>query len=472
MSNPAVAYQPRKMSSEDHAAIFEPLQFRNLTVKNRLFRSSISGRIDNYNGSGTLARLNFEERFARGGAGAIISSHVPIDVRGRVLPNYATIDSDDRIAFWRAAGERVHRHDCKFILQLSYSGRQQDIGGIENLKRRPLGVTAKPDQFNGLGSTAMPAVEVKALIGQFVTAARRAREAGVDGIELHSSNGYLFTQFLSSAINERQDDYGGSLRNRARFLLEVIGEMRKEVGPGFFLMVKLGPVDHHNAVTFWEPRGNTLQDGIQIAKWIEEAGADAIHVSTGSMFPHPRNPAGPMPYEVGALTYQSMIASGTHTFRNYILFRYRLLRPLLRLLWSRTQDFLAPDGTADPDKVEGLNLPDARAIKEAVGIPVVCTGGFQRARRIAAALRAGDCDAVSIARPLLANPNLPRDFLEGWDGPVKPPCSYCNRCLLNVLEHPLGCYDEDRFEGRGGYDAMIAEVMSIFEDETDCCSPG
>src|SRR5215472_5914236 len=116
---PAPTHQPpADVDPADRALIFAPLQFRNLSVKNRLFRSSISGRIDNYNGTGTLARLNFEERFARGGVSAIISSHVPIDVRGRVLPNYATIDHDDRVPFWRAVGERVHRHDCKFILQL------------------------------------------------------------------------------------------------------------------------------------------------------------------------------------------------------------------------------------------------------------------------------------------------------------------------------------------------------------------
>src|SRR5580704_2815283 len=103
---------PASVNPDDRALIFNPLKFRNLAVKNRLFRSSISGRIDNYNGSGTQARINFEERFARGGVGAIISSHVPIDVRGRVLPNYAMIDHDDRIAFWRTVGEHVHRHDC------------------------------------------------------------------------------------------------------------------------------------------------------------------------------------------------------------------------------------------------------------------------------------------------------------------------------------------------------------------------
>ena len=126
--------------------IFEPLKFTSSlgVVKNRIFRSSISGRFDNYDGSGTHARINWEEKFARGGVGAIISSYVPVHVRGRILPNFAMIDSDGKIPFWRAVAERVHRYKddngvpCKYIAQLSHSGRQQDMGGVENLfkKRR------------------------------------------------------------------------------------------------------------------------------------------------------------------------------------------------------------------------------------------------------------------------------------------------------------------------------------------------
>ena len=97
--------------------IFEPLKFRNLAVKNRIFRSSISGRFDNYDGSGNLARINWEEKFARGGVGAIISSFVPVHIRGRIMPNYAMIDSDDKIPFWRKVGEKVHEYDCKYIMQ-------------------------------------------------------------------------------------------------------------------------------------------------------------------------------------------------------------------------------------------------------------------------------------------------------------------------------------------------------------------
>ena len=121
--------------------IFQDLQFRNFTVKNRIFRSNISGRFDNYDGSGNPARINWEVKFARGGVGAIISSFVPVNVRGRIVPNYAMIDHDDKIPFWRAVGNAVHEYDCKFIMQLSHSGRQQDIPGIENQYRRALNST-------------------------------------------------------------------------------------------------------------------------------------------------------------------------------------------------------------------------------------------------------------------------------------------------------------------------------------------
>ena len=101
---------------------FNPSKFRNLTVKNRFFRSNVSGRFDNYDGSGNQARINWEVKFAKGGVGAIISSFVPVQLRGRIVPNYAMIDHDRHIPFWRAVGKAVHEHDCRFILQLSHGG--------------------------------------------------------------------------------------------------------------------------------------------------------------------------------------------------------------------------------------------------------------------------------------------------------------------------------------------------------------
>ena len=430
--------------------IFQPLQFRNLTVKNRIFRSNIAGRFDFYNGSGSQARMNFEERFAKGGVGAIISSHVPVQIRGRILPNYATIDCDERIPFWRRLGEKIHQYDCGYILQLSHGGRQRDIPGVENDKNKGLSSTNKADPLHGFLCQAMTRGEIKQVTQCFADGARRAREARLDGVELHACNGYLITQFLSSGINDRRDEYGGSLENRARFLLDIVRAIRKELGNDFHLQVKLSAADHNNAVAFWQKKGNTLQDSIQIGKWLEELGVDALHISTGSSFPHPLNPPGGFPLEDAVRVYDTMLSSGVHTFRFYLLLRYRVLHPIFKFLWNRTKS----------DVIEGINLNDAQEIKRNVNMPVLCTGGFQTASYIRKAISEGHCDGVAIARALVANPDLAKIFAQGRDLPDKP-CTYCNKCLLHVVEDPFGCYDVSRYDG--DYEKMMQEIMSVFE---------
>lgn len=426
--------------------IFSPLAFRNLTVKNRIFRSNVSGRFDNYDGSGTQTRINWEVKFARGGVGAIVSSFVPVHIRGRIVPNYATIDRDDRIPFWRELGKRVHEHGCKFILQLSHGGRQRDVQGIEYEKG--LSSTDKPDPLHGFEAERATIPQIKEIVGFFAQGARRAREAGLDGVELHAANGYLFTQFLSSAINDRQDEYGGSLENRARFLLEVVAAIRAEAGKDFHLQVKLSTTEMANAMVTGESRGNTIKESVEVCKWLEKAGVDAIHVSSGAFFPHPRNPAGDLPIESLVKTYDSMISSGTKTFRNFIFFKGKLTSDFFRRRWIKEAGSV----------IEGVNLADAHAVKKAVNIPVICTGGFQTASFIGDALVKGKCDAVSIARSLIANPDLPLQFQAGKDRPDRP-CTYCNKCLVNAVENPLGCYEESRFPSR---EAMIADIMSVF----------
>jgi 2,4-dienoyl-CoA reductase-like NADH-dependent reductase (Old Yellow Enzyme family) len=108
----------------ENDVIVQPLRFRNLTVKNHIFQSKISGRFNNYEGSGTQTRLNWAENFAQGGVRAILSSFCSAHIRGRIVPNYAMIDDDGRIPFWRKVGEIVHGNDCKFISQLGHSGRR------------------------------------------------------------------------------------------------------------------------------------------------------------------------------------------------------------------------------------------------------------------------------------------------------------------------------------------------------------
>src|SRR6188508_3648628 len=432
-----------------YETIFTPLTFRGLTIKNRILRSNAAGRFDQYDGTGAQPRINWEVKFARGGVGAIVSSFVPVHPRGRILPNYATIVSDDRIPFWKALGDAVHAHDCKYILQLSHGGRQRDIPTIDY----PLGLssTGKKDPLHGFECEAMTLAQIKEAVSAFAEGARRAREAGLDGVELHGANGYLITQFLSSAINDRKDEYGGSLENRARFVIEIVKAIRARVGNDFHLQMKISVHEHNDAIAFFGigPSGNTWEESVQVCTWLEEAGVDAIHASVGSFFPHPRNPAGvDLPVDQLAKTYDSMISSGDLAFRNYLIFRS--LPGYARRQWI--------DAGPRPENIEGQNLPDARRVKAAVKVPVICTGGFQTASVIAAAIKRGDCDAVSAARPLIANNDLVEIFRRGQDRADRP-CTYCNRCLVNVVENPFGCYEESRYPSR---DAMVAEIMSVF----------
>ena len=432
--------------------IFEPLHFRNLKVKNRIFRSNIAGRFDNYDGSGTQTRINWELKFAAGGVGAIISSFVPVHPRGRIIPYYATIDRDDRIPFWRAVGEAVHRHDCRFIMQLSHGGRQRDIPDLGYPKGQS--ATDRKDPLHGFECDRMTAADIREVVAAFAEGARRARDADLDGVELHGANGYLITQFLSSAINDRTDEYGGSLENRARFVLEIVKAIRARVGRDFHLQMKISATEHNNALFLLkhEKPGNTVEESAQVCRWLVEAGVDAIHVSTGSSFPHPRNPAG-SDLDMAALanTYEALGSSGTNTFRNLLLFHNDVTAGLFRKQWL--------DAGVPKDAIEGLSLADSRVIKQAVPVPVICTGGFQTASVIRKAITDGDCDAVSMARPLVANNDLVRQFEAGKDRADRP-CTYCNRCLVHVVEHPLGCYEPSRYPSR---EAMVEDILSVYQ---------
>jgi len=448
----------RAPSGATPRGVLAPLVMRNLTLKNRVLRSSISGRFDHEDGTPTQTRLNWETLTAEGGVGGIITSYVPVLMSGRIIAGYATIHEDRLIEPWSAIARAVQHHGSRMIMQLSHSGRQMDVPGVQNLHRSTLSATNRPESLHGFPTRAMTLAEIEHMVHAFARAAWRAREAGMDGVELHAANGYLFSQFLSSGINDRRDRYGGSLFNRARFLLDVIGAIRAEVGPGFHLQVKLSAIDLNDVIPGEKP-GNTLDETIQVARWAEASGADALHVSIGSLFPHPLNPPGDFAFNTIASTYDAMLSSGEHTFRNYLFFRYPTLRPVFALLWNRMK-------RGRP--VEGVSAAEALAIKRAVGIPVISTGGWQTRSVIDAGIEGGHFDAVAIARGLIANPDLVRHWEAGLEVPPRP-CTHCNKCLLNAPKNPLGCYEPGRFDGDP--ERMIEAIMRIYRVSSELVVP-
>lgn len=449
------------VSPSKNDPIFQPLTINGLTFKNRIVRSSLGGRVDYYNGSMSDARIAWDRRFARGGISAIISSNAGIRTDGIAVPGYASIDNDGTIPSWRAVVREVHKYDCRYIIQLHFSGRQRDIPRKEFIGVLAMSATDKPDLLYGLRSRRMTTSEIRDLVQDYGRAARRAREAGADGIEIVACNGYILHQFLSSAINDRTDEYGGDLRARARLLLEVMASVRAAVGREFFVSMKLSGKDDHNAYTAPLNRtiGNTIDDTGEVSRWLAEAGLDAIHLSQGDSFPHPRIPAGLLPTDEARRPYAAMFYEGTRAPTTFFLLQFALFRRLIEWNWGRRMPYKRR-GVLLPEKIEGMNQYDAAKIKQASGLPVICVGGWQTAGRIREALNAGHCDVISIARGLLANPDLVHRFAEGQNAPEKP-CTYCNKCAVNALLHPLACWDESRFESR---EQMYEEAYRVYKE--------
>ena len=231
----------------------------------------------------------------------------------------------------------------------------------------------------------------------------------------------------------------------------MIKAIRAEVGNDFHLQAKLNAVDFGDALYPWEKKGNTLDESIQIMKWAEAAGVDGIHVSIGSIFPHPLLPPGGFPPDELNWWYGGMASSGVRGYMNYTLFHFKVLRPIFLYFWNRTKKH---------HPIEAVSSEYCRVAKQQLTVPVINTGGYQDARVIRRVISEGITDAVSMARPLIANRDLPQVLAAGNDLPEKP-CSFCNRCLVNAIANPLGCYDVRRFNG--DHDAMVQQVMKVFD---------
>jgi len=441
--------------------IFQPLTINGLTLKNRVVRSSIGGRVDYYDGSMSDARIAWDRRFARGGVSAIISSNVGIRPDGFAVPGYASIDHDRTIPSWRRLIEDVHRYDCRYIIQLHFSGRQRDLPRKEYIGVDPPSATDRPDPLYGLRCRRMTIPEIRDLVQAYAQAARRAREAGADGIEIVACNGYILHQFLSNVINDRRDEYNGDLRTRARILLEVLATVRAEVGRDFFVSMKLSGRDESNASTapFNRRIGNTIEDTMQVSRWLADAGLDAIHLSQGDSFPHPLVPAGLFPMDDARYSLAALFYEGRRVPFAFFLMQFAVFRRLNEWNWGRRMPFKR-NGRVLPEKIEGMNQDDAAKLKAASGLPVICVGGWQTASRIREALTAGHCDVVSIARGLLANPDLVQMYADGRDAPPRP-CTYCNKCLMNALLQPLACWEQSRFDSR---DQMFEQAYQVYKE--------
>ncbi|WP_293625520.1 NADH:flavin oxidoreductase/NADH oxidase family protein [Salinisphaera sp.] len=300
-------------------------------------------------------------RWSHGGAGLLITGNVQIDRWDLERPGNVVIDGDadrEALARWAAA---AREGGSRVWMQLSHAGRQAP------LYCTPRPVAPSPVGLKLLGAYRTPRAlteqGIASVIERFVNAATVAREAGFDGVQIHSAHGYLLSEFLSPVTNRRRDAYGGSLENRARLLLAVVRAVREAVGKDFAIGVKLNSAD-------FQKGGFSNDECIQVVRWLGDCDIDLLEISGGS-------------YE----------------------------QP--RLLGHSGDESQAEAPRASTRRREAYFLEYAALIREVATMPLMVTGGFRSRDAMLEALDSGDTDIIGLGRPLCVDPNFVARLFDG-----------------------------------------------------------
>ncbi len=357
--------------------LFTPLRIGNVTVPNRIVATPHTTLLSTDHLIGDRHVAYYEER-AKGGAGLVIVETLIVHPTSQPLMNEAFAFDEREVPRYRELTAAVHRHDAKIFGQIAHGGRQLIDGSISRL---PLwGVSPVALSVASEVPMEMGEAEIAELIEAFARSAGYLREGGFDGVELHSSHGYLIQQFFSPLSNRREDRWGGSLENRMRFAFEVIGAVRKAVGRDFVLGMRLSADE-------FVPGGLTTDDTQEIARLLVAAGQlDYLSVSAGM---------GQTPFLI-------------------------------------TCDMSFPP--ASQAYLAGL-------IKQAVGdVPVFASQRINDPLLAERILAEGQADMVGMSRALIADPELPRKAREGRLDDIRA-CIACNQnCIGRVMQSKsVGC---------------------------------
>lgn len=257
--------------------LFEPTKIGTMELKNHFFRSATLEGKATLDGHMTKDLLNVYQELAEGGIGAIITSYTYICSEERSAANQMGIYDDSFIEDYKKVTEIIHNHDTKAIMQIVYGGSLSQ-GDPEHAK--VLGPSAIKHPTSGITPKEMDKQDIDNVIKLFADAARRAKASGFDGVQLHVAHGYLLSQFISPLFNHREDEYGGSVENRFRFVREVYEAVRKVVGDDYSVWVKINSSDEVEG-------GLTTEDSYQMCKWLSDLGVDAIEISGNLWRMHP-----------------------------------------------------------------------------------------------------------------------------------------------------------------------------------------
>ena len=378
--------------------LFEPGRIGPITVKNRFVRAATSETMSQPSGAITDAYRTLYRDLARGGAGLILTGHMFVHPRGRYFHRQAGIHSDSLVPSLRQFTSMIHDEGGTIFAELGHAGSQC---------RDPDVTPMAPSPVENFVSARAPAsateAEIEEAIASFGQGARRAREAGFDGVHIHAGHGYLISEFSSPHGNRRDDDWGGDAARRSRFVLAVYGAVRAAVGPDFPVTVKLGMADS------MEEGGLQLEESLDRAVALEDAGVDAIEVSVGIMHLLTKS-AGEFVGVTAKRAFQDLVA-------------HRLFYPAVP---------------------EAYFLPAARAARQRLKrVPLILVGGIRTTDTMGRILAEGAADYISMARPFIREPDLPNRIIAGKRGLVD--CVSCNVCMEHEGHDPLQCWRIDKW---------------------------
>ncbi len=344
--------------------LFKPLTLPNgSVVPNRLCKAAMEENLAEQPGQYPGDRLfALYDAWAKGGVGMILTGNVMVDPRSLTGPGGVVLEAGTDLNPFIRWAQIGKAHGAQMWMQINHTGRQM----YKNLGEEAVAPSQKALDLGKLSSLfaqprALEDAEIEAIIERFVDTARQAERAGFDGVQVHSAHGYLSSQFLSPLTNDRTDRWGGSLENRARFLLTIVRRVRAAVAPGFGVAVKLNSAD-------FQKGGFAFEDARQVVEWLDGQGVDYVELSGGS--------------------YESPAMAGS-----------------------------SAEPATSARKRETYFIDFAQQIAKVATMPIMVTGGITRLATARDALHRDEAGfgvaMLGIARAMAFNPDLPNDWKAG-----------------------------------------------------------
>ncbi|MFO8037729.1 MAG: NADH:flavin oxidoreductase [Anaerolineales bacterium] len=354
--------------------LFTPGQIGSLLLHNRLVRSATAERMAKENGAPRPMLRELYRTLTEGDVGLIITGHMYIADRGKCHPEMTGVQGDDLIPSLKGLTDAVHELDGKIAVQINHGGGNCSPETVsETMAPSPQG---KP--FYKQQAQEMTEEEIQETIQAYAQAARRAKEAAFDAVQIHGAHGYLINQFLSPLSNHRQDEWGGNTENRSRFLQRVCRAIRQEVGSDYPLLIKFGIADG-------EEDGLSPAEGAEILSHFQDWGLDGVEISVG----------------FGGGRFKSI-----------------------------------SKGITNPED-EAYLLPLVKKAREHTELPLIAVGGFRSRKVMEKVLVGGWADFISMSRPLIREPHLPKRMKTGQQSRAK--CISANNCWPEKEGEGIAC---------------------------------